>query len=151
MCLSYKKKEEDKKEWLAKQPEEITAYKVVCVHSANPEGKARLYPVYVQNPKGKPFKRSNLVREVKHKYSPKERRTYYKNPNNYEPPVPYMAYFHLYANKLDADIFTSYQGNYKVIECKVLKKFITDVGEQDGVVIVTRKFTIVGQDEYLDC
>ena len=61
----------------------------------------------------------------------------------------YMAYYHLFLYEDDAEIWKDgmWNGSFKVIKCTIPKKLITDVGLQDGFVIVTKGFDIVCDDK----
>lgn len=132
MCLTTKKTEQEKIEWLKKQPDIITAYKVVKKRTG------KLKPLYSATEKG--FKRKNHLFPVVLKYFSEKWQTDMK----------YIAYFHLFINEDDAVLYNQRPLCAKVIKCTVPKKYITDVGYQWGRVIVTRQFSIVGEDEYLN-
>lgn len=160
MCIDYKFPEEDRKKWLEDKPETIIAYKIVEIKRILQYDKERLYPYYVD--KATPFERKNHIKQIKTtvRKSIRKAKTYIaKNSNkkdkcSYEEVdrCSYMAYYHLWANIEEAKQYLSEWAGYgTIIECKVPKKYITDIGEQcRKEVIVTRQFTIVGQDEYLD-
>lgn len=142
MCLDSKYTEQEKEEWLKNQPDVITAYKVVIIEDG------KISPVFHRHIDDEGFERNNLLKTVKSKKA-----TRYHEENHYGP--EYIAYFHLFASKQDAIEYYDFPPS-KVIECIVPKKYITDIGSQDGpedtgrTVIVTRKFSIVGENEYLD-
>ncbi len=142
MCIDYKWSRKDRKEWLEKQPDMITAWKEVMFSFA--KGPRCITPRYQT---GTNFKRENYLKE-------EPSSSYQKNaPTRYEKSrrrTEYKAYFHLFKYKKDAD--REAKGYYlaKVIKCKIPKEYVTDIGEQwDSMTIITRKFIIVGQDEYL--
>lgn len=143
MCLDYKMTKKDKKEWLKKQPEILTVYKAVQI--AMVDDRPALIPI-IFDKGAKPFQRINTLREVKSLLSEKREVTRYASGR----PAEYVAYFHLYINKEDALGWTDGWSNQReTIECQVPKESITEVGEDGGSAIITRKFTIVGQDKYL--
>ncbi len=154
MCIQSKFLAKDRKQWLKKQPETITAYKLVEVkHEYDIPGK-RLFPFFVS--RCIPFKRTNSIREVKKtgRAGTLTRRAgthFYSNDGNF---CYYIAYYHLFANREDLVSFISesqYEDQATIVECQVPKEFITDIGMQwNRETIVTRQFTIVGQDEYLN-
>lgn len=132
MCLEYKYTKKELKEWLKEQPEMITAYKLVTFSNG------RIYP-WVQ---GKtPFERDNLLKK-EWKWSSKK----YVEVDCHD---KYMAYYHLLLNK---ESLLRYFGVFSdVVECQIPKKYVTDMGVQWNLeTVITRGFTIVGHDEYLD-
>lgn len=132
MCLDDKYRKRKKDRWLKKQPKYIIAYKRVKV-----VGNKLYAPIYI----GEPLKRKNLVRSVKGK----KQFTDYSFSDGYSE-TSYIAFFHLYLDKKDL----SHGNKEMIIECKVPKNSITEVGNQDyRRVIVTRYYEIVGQDQYL--
>lgn len=146
MCLRTKMSVADKKVWLEKQPETIIAYKVVKLKiRARSRTKNRFYPMYYG---GKEFKRNNLVREMRSKNSYKFSNTQFDKSGR---PASYIAYYHLFTTHQDAKVYAIGHFGVVVIQCYVPKESITDVGFQNSkLTIVTRKFTIVGQNEFLD-
>lgn len=143
MCISYKLYSKAKKKWLKTQPDIITAYK--CVYVREYYGTTRFFPIVYSNSRNKPFKRKNTLREIESKQSDKRTGTYFQEGANR---TVYIAYYHLYLNREDAESWVD--SDRKIIKCTVPKKCITDIGLQNGVVIITKQFSIVGEDEYLD-
>lgn len=143
MCLDTKLTDEEKKEWLDKRPDTITCYKLVNL-GYDDSVKKQLCPKYYVNTK--PFKRRNLLRKVTSKKSYKHVQTnavWDRDSVLRSGGKPYTAYYHLYA-------FKPKRFKGKLIECKVPKKFITEVGRQwNRTTVVTRCFEIVGEDRYL--
>jgi hypothetical protein len=130
----------NKEKWLKDKPKVITAYKV-AIACYSKELDVRLYPVFNND---KYFKRNNLLRKVKSERSEK-----YQHVDGSKNST-YIAYYHLFAKRKDAERHRNWMGG-SVIECTVPKKYITEIGYQYGhTVIVTRKFSIVGEDEFLD-
>ena len=153
MCIDNKLLAKDRKEWLKDQPDIITAYKVVEIkHIWGYDGN-RLSAFFTD--RQTPFKRTNLIREVKKTTKDSKRRdaTFYDSYHGQ--PCEYIAYYHLFPTKKDAQKLTRWNmrnnnSEGHIIKCLVPKKYITDIGEQWGIkVIVTRGFDIIGQDEYL--
>jgi len=149
MCLSRKFTIKDKKKWLKNQPEIIIAYKIVEIIANSMKSGCRneygLYPYFF---KSEPFKKINLLKEIKSKKSSKIEHTYYKSKAQRN--VSYIAYYHLGMDKEKLREMFKTTNSLHLIKCKVPKKYITDIGEQwNMITIVTRKFTIVGQNEYL--
>ncbi len=148
MCLDSTHDKYDKELWLEDRPRVITAWKVVRVGNVEGTDGEHLYPLYQGNT---PFKRKNHLREIKVEKSDKivalGRSDKVRNTKD-----TYVAYYHLCTNYEQLDYEFSYekQSFIKIIECRVPKKYVTDVGRQWSMeTIVTRQFSIVGQDEYL--
>jgi len=140
MCMTTKMSIKDKKQWLSKKPEMITAYKEVKIKELNK--KQRLFSPYQG---GVAFKRNNVIEEELQK--PNNKVYWIEYENSYKP-ARYVAYFHLFANKKSAKTLCD-TGNI-IIKCKIPKKAITDIGTQwDRKIIVTKEFSIVEQNEYL--
>ncbi len=149
MCLEYVWENEKKEEWLKEQPDMITAYKVVETEEV--DGKERLISPYIRDKRKKGdwvrppcvYKRKNRVRVTK---TSKIVKSHYHD--TYKK-TSYIAYYHLLTRREDAENWTSC--NRKVVECLVPKKFITDIGcQRNFLVIITRAFDIVGEDEYFE-
>lgn len=141
MCLTWKYTDEEKKEWLKNKPEMITAYKRVRIRAL--KNQKKMFPLFMfPLVEYKHFERNNLLKTIKSKKSKKYKDVYCQS-------RCYMAYFHLFEKKSDAKSFLNRPYGTKLVKCVVPKKYITDVGLQGGTVIVTRKFSIVGEDEYL--
>lgn len=144
MCLHTKCTAKEKREWLKTLPDIIPAYKVVRIKII--DGKDRLLPTRFDcSPIF--FKRKNILKKITSKISVKQVYTIFDKSGK---EVKYIAYYHLFMGKKDAERWSGENNNRKVIKCEVPKDAITEVGFQDGLAIVTRKFTIVGEDRYLE-
>ena len=149
MCIDYKMTKKERNSWLKNKDDVIVAYKAVKVYAVHSKEKSweRFYPLFLRNTKGAYFKRNNIVRIVTDKKHRKCESTYFGTNLR---STTYVAYFHLFTYEDAAEDWADWTGG-KVIECRIPKKYITDVGKQEGrEVIVTRQFSIVGQDHYLD-
>ncbi len=143
MCIENKWSIRDRKEWLEKQPDMITAWKEVMVSMvANP---CYISPRYQ---KGTHFKRENYLEEEPSSSYQKNASTRYEKSRRR---TEYKAYFHLFKYKKDADRSAKDYLFAKVVKCKIPKEYVTDIGTQwDSITIITRKFIIVGQDQYFE-
>jgi len=150
MCIDYKFTKEEKEKWLKDKPETITAYKVVVKKEITNKGRinglSALYFNYY-------FQRKNRIKTVVSEHSRRITNTCY---NKTDKLTTYVAYYHLYLLKEEAKSYRDrwYFANRKgmrVITCKIPKELITDVGYQDErLVVVTRGFDIVGQNNNLE-
>jgi len=128
----------EKQEWLEKQPDVITGYKVVRIR--NRYLRSRLFPFYRDN---KSFFNSNYLKRKN-----RLKRTDYKD--------LHKIYYFLYVNHKDALGFEKLAKDFgeavELITCKIPKNLITDIGKQNGgqLVIVSRGYDVVGQDKYLE-
>ncbi len=119
MCLSTLWTEERKNAWLAKKPDTITVYKVMLLNSIS----KRYHPPIKGN---KPFRAG--VNKTRNTRIPQGMR--------------YRPLYHCYISKSRAaEWFTIDRTAYPIVECTVQKRHITDMGFQDGVVIVASQIT----------
>ncbi len=129
MCIDRKWTKEQKDKWLKNKSDTITAYKVVF------DGVDRFLPPFMGQIS---YQRKNRLGKRK------------TNVPVNEGHATYLPYYHLFATKYACKDFCI-QGPKKVVKCKVPKKSITDMGRQmKRIVIITRAFDIVGEDEYFD-
>ena len=146
MCLGYKETLEVRKNWLAEQPDMITAYKVVNTSTdvTEAEPKWRLYPLYdLAGMQPKQFKRKNRLRKTKN-----ENKILYTRYISGKC-TTYIAYYHFYESRYDAELLAFSSNGRRVIECRIPKELVTNLGQQNGkLVIIARGFDIVGEDYY---
>jgi hypothetical protein len=141
MCLESKLTKKDKANWLKDKPEEITAYKVMITRTV--KGEIRLAPPFNNGI----YKRTNMVRAVTSEQSGKCCYTSFRGSIK---STTYMAYFHFFIDKEEAKSWAMARGQ-KMVECKILKKYVTEIGRQwNKDIMVARKFSIVRQNRYLD-
>lgn len=154
MCLYSKETVKEKNKWLRKQPDMVTAYKVVRIKWIG-EG-LEMTPLYCHSASGStivPFKRTNTVRKMRAKSNSAEKyvHTYFTKS---ELTTHYIAYYHFFIEEEDAKNYRKNiigQDGTAVIECLIPKESVTEIGMQgDRESIVARRFTIVGQDKYLE-
>ena len=141
MCLEYVWSNEEKEKWLKEQPKIITAYKVVVIKGS------KMRPAFFGGYQPH-YDRKNQITDGDKKSVP----SLYTQEH-------YVPHYHLYTTLSRIEIVSSYVGwvregevdDVKVVKCKVPKRSITDVGKQDGmVVIVAKEFEIVGEDKYFE-
>lgn len=141
MCIESKLNDEQREVWLKTQPDIITAYKVVVTDKYR-YSKLCLYSIFSYGDE-RAFKRKNRLKVAK-RDALTNKRSITENGSKY------VAYYHVFAHAIDASMYCRSWTGAIVVECTVPKKYITDIGYQEGVVIITRGFDIIGQDEYLE-
>ncbi len=148
MCLSILWSEGQKNDWLKEQPDMITAYKFVTVRRESikrwEDGKERIAPPFKMLDQNAFFKKENRVKKAtgmsKMGYAV-----------SLEGETTYVAYFHLFLEKKATERWKRISFKTKTLECKIPKEFITDIGEDQGaIVIITRGFNFVEGDEYFE-
>jgi len=151
MCLDSKWSDDKKKEWLESQPKIITAYKVAEISCKRDKLLEELLGIIRYKTEiVAPFF-CDLSYKQKNRIRMKRRKIEIgcnwglKNPNKYIP------YYHLFLNLTDAIAFQTHRNRAHhrdidliVMECKVPKKHITEIGYENGrSVVVTKSFTLV--------
>ena len=146
MCIQDKKRPKDKEKWLRKWSGQVLhAYKVVNVYSG------RVYSMYANTCER--FAIHNSISPTKKIISmgvsfedttAGDRQEY--------PGCPYFTmykpYFHLFKKKDDAEDYADGDYNTLVLKFEGPRSAITDIGWQDGPVIVTKRFSFIGSRQY---
>jgi hypothetical protein len=144
MCLTNIWSKEEQKQWLEKQPDEITAYKIVFVHRRL-HG-TDLFPLYNTMPTGTFQRVNDQTHQIRTIYSVSLK-------GERDSRSPYEAHFHLFLTKQAAQGY--FRANefpntsYAILKCKVPKKHIIHVGTQGRkTTIITKYFEFVEGDQY---
>ncbi len=148
MCLSTVWSREKRIEWLKTQPDEITAYKFVKVERKSikrwEDGEEKIVPPFQNLGHNVFFEKENRIKKT----TDVSKTEYAVSP---EGETTYVAYFHLFLEKKSTERWRKASFKGLTLECKIPKKFITDIGDEYGdIVIITRGFDFVEGDEYFE-
>lgn len=138
MCMAFKVKYKEKMSWLKNGKSTITAYKVV-----NKRDDGRYYPLVYNT--ATPFLKTKMTK-IKKEPLRKLSLNFVNSviPNKvFKWNTSYTPYFHLFLQLTDAKNWK--MAHNIILECEVPKKEITAGGFQDGQVIVTKAFKIIGE------
>ncbi len=140
MSIEYKWSDKQKNAYLEDKPDIITAYKVVEMEEIKGTDKYGMFPLYVEidGTQYEEYNELNTIEDDSDKVlNTKDKET--------KEQITYKAYYHLFAEKRDAEDWASL---YKIrtvstIECVVKKEDIKDMGElMWSDVIVAKAFLI---------
>ena len=117
MCLDYIHRGKEKKEFLDTLPDEMVVWKVVKGHDGRYSTDCRDFPLH----SGEVAFKQNIIE------------THY---------TAYRGGGHFFLHKSDADSWLDPFSWERVIRCKIKKKWINTVGEQDGAIVLVVKKAI---------